>query len=80
MPIITVDAVNSAPGCSVIVPVYNSEGILRELAGRRSGRSPADGCPVAEQVSERLLRLPFYNDLSKADQQEVIQGVLEFHG
>jgi dTDP-4-amino-4,6-dideoxygalactose transaminase len=32
-------------------------------------------CPVTESVCDRLLRLPFYNDLTEADQKEVIQGV-----
>ena len=32
-------------------------------------------CPVTESVSDRLLRLPFYNDLSEAEQDEVIQEV-----
>ena len=32
-------------------------------------------CPVTESVCDRLLRLPFYNDLTEADQDEVVQGV-----
>jgi dTDP-4-amino-4,6-dideoxygalactose transaminase len=39
--------------------------------GRSFGGKPGD-CPVAEDVSDRLLRLPFYNALSDADQDEVI--------
>jgi dTDP-4-amino-4,6-dideoxygalactose transaminase len=35
---------------------------------------------VAEEKSERLLRLPFYNSLSRADQDQVIKAVLEFPG
>jgi len=50
---------------------------LSEMGARFGGR-PGD-CPVTEQVSDRLLRLPFYNDLSQADQDEVIQWVREFH-
>lgn len=34
--------------------------------------------PVAERVSERLLRLPFYNSLSHDEQDRVIEKVREF--
>jgi dTDP-4-amino-4,6-dideoxygalactose transaminase len=32
-------------------------------------------CPVAEAMSDRLLRLPFYNSLSIADQDLVIDAM-----
>lgn len=35
-------------------------------------------CPVTESVSDRLLRLPLYNDLSSADQDRVIEAVSSF--
>lgn len=35
-------------------------------------------CPVTEDVSDRLLRLPFYNELSEDDQHFVIDSLLEF--
>jgi len=45
--------------------------------GRRFGG--LDGmCPVTEDISERLLRLPFYTDLSAEDQDEVIDAVRQF--
>jgi dTDP-4-amino-4,6-dideoxygalactose transaminase len=42
--------------------------------GRRFGGKDGD-CPVTEDVSDRLLRLPFYNDLT-ADAQEEVMGVI----
>ena len=42
--------------------------------GRRFGGRPGD-CPVTEDVSDRLLRLPFYNDLTEEDQMAVIEAV-----
>lgn len=45
--------------------------------GRRLGGRPGE-CPVTEDVSDRLLRLPFYNDLSDQDQAEVIDRVCRF--
>lgn len=35
-------------------------------------------CPVTEDISDRLLRLPFYNDLSEADQARVVEAILDF--
>jgi dTDP-4-amino-4,6-dideoxygalactose transaminase len=45
--------------------------------GRRLGGRDGD-CPVAEDVSRRLLRLPFYTDLSEQDQNEVVSAVRNF--
>jgi dTDP-4-amino-4,6-dideoxygalactose transaminase len=45
--------------------------------GRRFGGKQGD-CPVTETISERLLRLPFFNDLSEADQTYVVTQILEF--
>lgn len=36
-------------------------------------------CPVTEDLSERLLRLPFYNDLDQPTQDEIIDAVLAFN-
>ncbi len=38
----------------------------------------AGQCPVTESVSDRLLRLPFYNDLTEAEQDEVIAAIHSF--
>jgi dTDP-4-amino-4,6-dideoxygalactose transaminase len=45
--------------------------------GQRLGGT-AGACPVAEDVSERLLRLPFYTDMSAGDQAAVIDAVCQF--
>jgi dTDP-4-amino-4,6-dideoxygalactose transaminase len=45
--------------------------------GRRFGGKPGL-CPVAEQVSDRILRLPFYNDLTGHEQDRVVEAVQEF--
>jgi dTDP-4-amino-4,6-dideoxygalactose transaminase len=47
--------------------------------GRKFGGKPGD-CPVAEDVSERLVRLPFYNDLLPGDQESVVEAVREYLG
>lgn len=45
--------------------------------GRLYGGKPGD-CPVTEHVSERLIRLPFYNNLDRQSQERVIQAIREF--
>ncbi len=45
--------------------------------GRRFGGHPGD-CPVTERVSDQLLRLPFHNVLTGAEQEQVIEAILEF--
>ena len=47
--------------------------------GRQFGGREGD-CPVTEDVSDRLLRLPFYNDLSEADQERVVSTIVGFGG
>ena len=45
--------------------------------GQRFGGRPGQ-CPVTETVSERLIRLPFYNSLSESEQSEVIETIQRF--
>jgi dTDP-4-amino-4,6-dideoxygalactose transaminase len=45
--------------------------------GRRFGGRAGD-CPNTEDLSERLVRLPFYNDLTEAEQQRVAERILAF--
>lgn len=45
--------------------------------GKQFGGHPGD-CPVTEDVSDRLLRLPFYNDLTSSEQECVLDAILEF--
>jgi dTDP-4-amino-4,6-dideoxygalactose transaminase len=45
--------------------------------GRRYGGKEGD-CPVTEDVSDRLVRLPFYNSLDQATQERVVEAILGF--
>jgi len=45
--------------------------------GRDFGGKEGD-CPVCEDLSDRLLRLPFYFDLKESEQEEVVDGIKEF--
>jgi len=49
---------------------------LSEMGMRCGGYSGA--CPITESVSDRLMRLPFYNDLSVDEQTEVIEAIVAF--
>jgi dTDP-4-amino-4,6-dideoxygalactose transaminase len=49
---------------------------LSEYAARWGGR-PGD-CPVTEDVSDRLVRLPFYNSMDDETQARVIEAVREW--
>jgi dTDP-4-amino-4,6-dideoxygalactose transaminase len=53
------------------VPLHLSP-VGQQMGGRLGS------CPVAEQKSERLVRLPFYNALSETDQDRVIAAVRQF--
>ena len=46
---------------------------MGEKFGGREGN-----CPVTESVSDRLLRLPFYTNLTDEDQKSVIEALKEF--
>jgi dTDP-4-amino-4,6-dideoxygalactose transaminase len=49
---------------------------LSEMAERFGGRRGL--CPVTEDVADRLLRLPFYTDLTPSEQAEVIETIIAF--
>ncbi len=46
--------------------------------GRKFGGKIGD-CPVTENLSDRLLRLPFYNTLTIDEQERVINAILEYN-
>jgi dTDP-4-amino-4,6-dideoxygalactose transaminase len=45
--------------------------------GEKFGGKAGD-CEITERVSDQLLRLPFYTNMTEADQMEVIQALMEF--
>ncbi|HEX9014250.1 MAG TPA: dTDP-4-amino-4,6-dideoxygalactose transaminase [Anaerolineaceae bacterium] len=53
------------------LPLHSSQ------MGRRFGGREGD-CPVTEDITRRLLRLPFHNTLSEADLAAVVNAVHEF--
>lgn len=65
-------------GARNILSVFHYLPLHLSDMGQRWGGEKSD-CPVAADVSDRLLRLPFYNDLTEADQERVVSAVLDFH-
>lgn len=53
------------------LPLHQSE------MGRKLVEKPAP-CPVAEDISSRLVRLPFFNSITSAEQGEVIAALQSF--
>jgi dTDP-4-amino-4,6-dideoxygalactose transaminase len=51
------------------VPLHSS------AAGRRVGSAPL-GCPVTDNISDRLLRLPLFSDIAPADYERVAEVVV----
>ena len=60
-----------------ILAVFHYLPLLLSSMGQRYGGLTGD-CPRSEDVSDRLLRLPFYHDLSADDQRAVIAAICKF--
>jgi len=60
-----------------ILSVFHYLPLHLSTVGRRLGGREGD-CPVAESVSQRLLRLPLFTALTDDDQANVIEQILEF--
>ena len=45
--------------------------------GERFGAKPGD-CPVAEDVSVRLVRLPFFTGMSEEEQARILDAIKQF--
>ncbi len=60
-----------------IQAVFHYLPLHRSEMGIQFGGKPGE-CPVTEDISDRLLRLPFYNTLAEADQERVIASLCSF--
>ncbi len=61
-----------------IYSVFHYVPLHTSTMGRKFGYSEGD-LPVTEEMSDRLVRLPFYFDLSESDQERVISVIKNFH-
>lgn len=60
-----------------IYAVFHYLPLNRSVMGKRLAGN-AGSCPVSENISDRLVRLPFYNTLDGRDQEHVISKIREF--
>jgi dTDP-4-amino-4,6-dideoxygalactose transaminase len=60
-----------------ILTVFHYQALHLSSMGLKYSGKPGD-CPVTEAVSDRLLRLPFYNALTESEQAKVIQALHDF--
>jgi dTDP-4-amino-4,6-dideoxygalactose transaminase len=60
-----------------ILAVFHYLPLHLSTMGRQFGGRPGD-CPVTERVSDQLLRLPLFSDLTEEDQERVIEGIQSF--
>jgi dTDP-4-amino-4,6-dideoxygalactose transaminase len=58
-----------------IISVFHYLPLHLSPMGKKFGGHAGD-CPVTEDVSDRLMRLPFYNDLTEADLARVVDEIL----
>jgi dTDP-4-amino-4,6-dideoxygalactose transaminase len=57
-----------------ILAVFHYQPLHLSEMGRRWGGQAGD-CPVSEDISDRLLRLPFYTDMATQEQDRVIEAM-----
>jgi dTDP-4-amino-4,6-dideoxygalactose transaminase len=62
--------------CGVLA-VFHYLPLHRSDYARQWGENGGD-CAVAEDVSDRLVRLPFYTSMARADQAQVIEAAMDF--
>lgn len=60
-----------------ILAVFHYQPLHLSAMGRRYGGT-AGSCPVTEDISERLVRLPFYTGMTDMELDTVIEAVLDF--
>jgi dTDP-4-amino-4,6-dideoxygalactose transaminase len=60
-----------------ILSVFHYTPLHLSEAGQKFAARPSN-CPVTEEISEQLLRLPFYNELSESEQDHVTAAVTNF--
>ncbi|MCK4271338.1 DegT/DnrJ/EryC1/StrS family aminotransferase, partial [bacterium] len=61
-----------------ILAVFHYLPLHLSKMGLRLGGKKGD-CPVTENISDRLIRLPFYNELTEAEQEIVVEAIFDFY-
>ena len=51
---------------------------LSQMGAQMGGQKGS--CPVTEDISDRLIRLPFYNRLTEQEQERIVEAIFNFYG
>ena len=57
-----------------VAAIFHYQPLHLSRMGRMLGGKPGD-CPIAEAAADRLLRLPFYNDITESDLARVVSSI-----
>ena len=60
-----------------ILSVFHYVPLHSSIMGSRLSENKID-CPITTDISSRLVRLPFYNNLSISSQEYIIEKIKEF--
>jgi len=60
-----------------VAAIFHYQPLHLSRMGLLFGGKPGD-CPIAEAAADRLLRLPFYNDMTESDLAQVVSSIQEF--
>jgi len=60
-----------------ILSVFHYLPLHLSRMGKQFGGREGD-CPVTEDISDRLLRLPFYTNMTEEEQEKVIESIINF--
>ena len=58
-----------------VTAIFHYLPLHESTMGRKFGNFE---CPATESVSGRIVRLPFYNELSKQEQSTIIYDIINF--
>jgi dTDP-4-amino-4,6-dideoxygalactose transaminase len=61
-----------------IMATFHYQPLHSAAAGLAHGRTGPDGCPVTDDVADRLVRLPFYGGMTTSEQDRVLAAVRQF--
>jgi dTDP-4-amino-4,6-dideoxygalactose transaminase len=64
-------------GAAGISSVFHYLPLHLSEMGRQFGGRPGD-CPITEEISDRLLRLPLYNNITEAEQMRIVRAIERF--
>jgi dTDP-4-amino-4,6-dideoxygalactose transaminase len=61
-----------------IMATFHYQPLHSAPAGRAHGRTGPGGCPVTDDIADRLIRLPFYASMTSSEQDRVLSAVQQY--